>query len=287
VTVPNDRLEAIVRERAAPRDRSEQEIAGYRDVLSTIHTNWRDMQFSPGLVLQLHRDLFQFTPSGGGNWKPVDNEITEMVGGKRSVRFQPVPAYATEDAMRRLHTRFEQARAAGESDPLLLLSAYILDFTCIHPFLDGNGRMARLLTLLLLYQAGYHVGRYISIERIIEQQREGYYDSLYASSQQWHQAQHSLTPWWEYSLGVVLVQAYRELERNVAKVTGSRGAKRQAVIDAIARLPATFQHGDVARACPGVSRPTIERILTELRDSGRIRKLKGGRAAVWEKVSQR
>ncbi len=139
--------------------------------------------------------------------------------------------------MRQLHDGFELAWAARELDPLLIVPAYVLDFLCSHPFLDGNGRLARLLSLLLLYQAGYEVGRYISLERIVEQQREGYYEALAASSQRWHDGRHTLRPWWEFFLGVMLQSGYRELEQRVAKLGSARGAKRQAVLDAIARLP--------------------------------------------------
>ncbi|MGH7468647.1 MAG: Fic family protein [Longimicrobiales bacterium] len=284
VTVERERLEAIVQGARPARDRSEQEIAGYRDVLATIHSNWRDMRLSPGLVLQLHRDLFHYAPGQGGRWKSVDNQIIETSASGRRIRFTPVPAYATADAMSRLHEGYAQAWAAGQLDPLLLVPAYVLDFLCIHPFLDGNGRMARLLSLLLLYQAGYEVGRYIGLERIVEQQREGYYDALAASSQQWHDAAHSLTPWWEFFLGVMLQSGYRELEQRVGALGNARGAKRQAVLDAIARLPSEFRHADVARTCPGVSRPTIERVLAELKAQGRIRSVRGGRGATWEKV---
>ncbi len=166
---------------------------------------------------------------------------------------------------------------------MLLIPTYVLDFLCIHPFRDGNGRMARLLTLLLLYQAGYEIGRYISLEKIVERTKESYYDTLYQSSISWHETQHTLLPWWEYFLGVVL-SAYREFEQRVGLLTVSRGAKREIVFDVVARLPNQFQYTDVERACPGVSRPTINRALAELRDSGKIRCIKSGRDAIWEKT---
>ncbi len=159
----------------------------------------------------------------------------------------------------------------------------MLDFLCIHPFLEGNGRMARLLTLLLLYQAGYGVGRYVSLEQVIEETREGYYDSLFTSSQGWHDSAHSLLPWWEYFLGVAVLTSYRRLDERVGKVTSRRGAKQRMVIAAIRRLPETFRYADVARACPGVSRPTIQRALRQLRDAGEIELLQKGRDATWRK----
>jgi len=284
VSAPHERIEALVVRRDTPRNRSEQEIAGYRDVLATIHASWEHMRLTPNLVLQLHRDLYQFVPDRGGRWKTAPNRITEtLADGTVRVRFDPVPPHRTESAMRALHERFEAEWESAATDRLLLIGAYVLDFLCIHPFLDGNGRMARLLTLLLLYRAGYGVGRFVSLEQVIEDTREGYYDSLFASSQGWHEGEHSLLPWWEYVLGVVVLEAYRRLEEHVGAVTSRRGAKRQMVIATIRRLPQTFRYADVSRACPGVSRPTIHRAIRELRDKGEIRLLRRGRDAEWGK----
>ena len=146
------------------------------------------MQLTSNLVLQLHRDLFQFVPAGGGRWKSADNDIIETrADGTTVVRFKPLAPHLVPDAMTQLHERYRAALDATAVDPLLLVPTYVLDFLCIHPFADGNGRMARLLSLLLLYQAGYEVGRYISLETAIEETKEGYYDSLHASSQGWHE----------------------------------------------------------------------------------------------------
>jgi Fic family protein len=279
------RIRALVERRATPEDRPEQEIAGYRDVLQTIHASHAHIPFTTGVVLQLHRDLYRFSPGVGGHWKGAPNEITETLpDGTRRVRFETVPPYQTPEAMERLHERFNRLWEEGRVDPLLLIPAYVLDFLCIHPFLDGNGRMARLLSLLLLYRAGYEVGRYIGLERMVEDTKEGYYDSLFRSSQGWHQGEHSLVPWWEYFLGVMLRSAYREFEERLGAVTTARGAKREMIIDVIERLPAEFQFADVERGCPGVSRPTINRALADLRDAGRIRLVKGGRDATWRKL---
>ena len=284
IVAPLGRIKQLVAHKTTPRNRSEQEIAGYRDALNTIHANHAAMPFTTGVVLQLHRDLYQFTPTPGGRWKSVDNQITETdARGHRVVRFTPVPAYQTPAAMERLHERFAAEWERGEIEPLLLIPAYVLDFLCIHPFLDGNGRMARLLTLLLLYKAGYEVGRYISIEQVVERTRESYYETLYLSSQGWHQAEHSLLPWTEYLLGVAVLSAYREFERRVGMLTTTRGAKRQLVLDAVERLPQRFTYADVERISPGVSRPMIARVLGQLRDQGKIRLTKRGADASWEK----
>ncbi len=284
VEAPHDRIEDLVIRRDRPRNRSEQEIAGYRDALGTIHENWEHMKLTPNLVLQLHRDLYQFVPGRGGRWKTAPNQITETLSdGTVRVRFDPVPPHLTTSAMENLNARFEVEWESGTTDRLLLTGAYVLDFLCIHPFLDGNGRMSRLLTLLLLYQAGYGVGRYVSLEQVIEETREGYYDSLFTSSQGWHDSAHSLLPWWEYFLGVAVLTSYRRLDERVGKVTSRRGAKQRMVIAAIRRLPETFRYADVARACPGVSRPTIQRALRQLRDAGEIELLQKGRDATWRK----
>jgi Fic family protein len=254
-------------------------------VLSTIHTTFAAMPLTSNVVLQLHRDLFQFVPGGGGRWKATDNDITETrADGTTAVRFKPLAAHLTPDAMTRLHDQYRAALDAGHVEPLLLIPAYVLDFLCIHPFADGNGRMARLLSLLLLYQAGYEVGRYISLERAIEETKEGYYDSLYASSQRWHEGQHSLIPWWEYFLGVMLVKAYREFEERVGATSARRGAKRDMIRDAVGRAAHRFRYADLVRVLPAISQPTIARALRELRREGAIRCVKPGRDAMWEKI---
>lgn len=212
------------------------------------------------------------------------NQITERGSdGTVAVRFQPVPAWHTPAAMDQLHERFDGHWGARDIEPLLVIGAYVLDFLCIHPFLDGNGRLSRLLTLLLLYQGGFQVGWYISLEQVVEQTREGYYEALLQSSQGWHEGKHSLLPWWEYLLGVVLHKAYQDFESRVLAVTSPRGAKRETIRDTIERLPPTFRVRDIEKAVPGASRVTVNRAIAELREQGRIRLIKGGRDALWEK----
>ncbi|MGE5542614.1 MAG: Fic family protein, partial [Bacillota bacterium] len=284
ITAPAARVAALVAHGVPPRNRSEQEIAGYRDVLNTIHANHEHMPFNTGVVLQMHRDLYRFTTDAGGQWKDVDNQIVEFLpDDSKRVRFTPVPAHLTGEAMESLHLQFNEAWNARDTEPLLLVATYVLDFLCIHPFRDGNGRMARLLSLLLLYRAGYDIGRYMSLEQIVEKTRESYYDTLYRSSIGWHDGRHSLTPWWEYFLGVMLLQAYRELDARVESLTSARGAKTRMVVDAIAALPPSFRLSEVERCCPGASRPTINRVVAALRKAGRLKCSKPGRNAVWEK----
>jgi len=284
IEAPTDRIRKLVERKTTPLNRSEQEIAGYRDALATIHVNHANMPFTAGIVLQLHRDLYQFVAQKGGRWKMTDNEISEIrANGTKIARFRPTPAHLTADAMDRLHTLFKEQWELGRIDPLLLIPAYVLDFLCIHPFSDGNGRMARLLTLLLLYQAGFEVGRFISLEQLVEKQREGYYNALNNSSQGWHEGAHSLQPWWEYFLGVMLLGAYREFEIRTGDLTSAHGAKTEMVIAAIQKLTSTFRYADIAQSCPNVSRPTIKRVLQQLRQEGKVECMHPGRDAYWEK----
>ncbi len=284
ITAPPERIKALVEKKTTPTNRSEQEIAGYRDVLNIIHANAREMPFTPNIVLQLHRDLYKFMPDERGRWKNTNNEIIEKrPDGSIVVRFQPVPAHQTPEAMKTLHDRFNTLWDEGRYDPLLLIPAYLLDFLCIHPFRDGNGRIARLITLWLLYRAGLEVGRYIGLEKIVEDTRESYYGSLAQASHGWHEAKHTLLPWWEYFLGVMLLGAYREFERRTGVITTAHGAKTEQVLIAFEKLPPHFHYADLARACPNVSRPTIKRVLGRLRQEGKVECVKPGRDAVWKK----
>ncbi len=196
--------------------------------------------------------------------------------------FMRPPDELTAEAMRALHESFSERWKTGEVEKLLLIPAYVLDFFCIHPFLDGNGRMARLLSLLLLYQAGYGVGRYVSLEKCVEESRESYYETLRASSQGWHQSRHRLLPWTEYFLGV-LVGAYREFERRVGQVTQARGAKTEMVLEAVRRVPDGFRMVDLERLCPNVTRDMIRVVLNRLKKSGDVWCEGAGAGAAWRK----
>lgn len=280
------RLKAIIDKRVEPANRPEQEIAGYRDVLSLVHRSQADIPFTPSVILQFHRDLFRYANERGGVWKGSDNEITETdaTGGRR-LRFKPVPAWQTAEAMSTLHQHFRASLDPPDAvEPLLATAAYVLDFLCIHPFRDGNGRMARLISLLLLYQAGYEVGRYVGLERVVEDTKSGYYDALYQSSQGWHEGQHTLIPWLEYFLGVMLVGAYREFESRVGLVASARGAKAAMIAAAIERLPMRFTISDVMAQCPTVGIDYVRKTLRAERDEGRLRSDGRGPDAAWVKI---
>ncbi len=285
IVVAPQRLQALMAQ-DAPQTRPESEIAGYRDVLARIHTGQITLPLTPELIRALHADLYAYLPGEGGAWKQTDNIIRQVLpDGREAVRFVPLSAAETPRAVAELCTQLTALWPSEQIDQLLLLNAFVLDFLCIHPFQDGNGRLARLLTLLLLYAAGYEVGRYISLERIIAQTKETYYEALHRSSQRWETGQHDLTPWYQYSMSV-LVYAYREFEERVGELLTARGAKSAAVQTAIATFSPgqTFTIAELLRICPAVSRSTVRRVLNELRDQGQVTCSGGGRAAQWQKL---
>lgn len=285
VTVPSNRLKALVAQNTQPRDRSEQEVAGYRDALALIHESAAEMKFTPNVILQIHGTLSRFLAAPGGNWKPVDNEIIERTpDGKVRVRFKATPAHLTPAAMDELTRNYSIAIGTAQTDPLIVVPLAILDFLCIHPFSDGNGRVARLLTLMLLYHFDYEVGRYISIERVYETTKESYYETLEASSQGWHEARHDPYPWLNYFWGVLL-RAYREFEERVGAVRKGRGAKTEQVREAVLARSEPFSISDIEAACAGVSRDTVRLVLREMKKAGLIASTGKGRSAKWVRLA--
>lgn len=229
------RLEELVNQKSEPRNRSEQEIAGYREVLATIHESYEYVVPRPNIILQLYRDLYSYSQGAiGGSYKNSDNVIAEIdAEGNQKARFIPVPAFQTAEAMDELCSRFLEAWEADHMDKLVLIPMFILDFLCIHPFNDGNGRMSRLLTLLLFYKAGYIVGKYVSMEMLIEKTKETYYEALQASSAGWHENENNYAPFVKYYLGIVL-KAYNEFENRVEHLknrTLSKPDRIKAMID--------------------------------------------------------
>lgn len=269
---------------ATPRNRSEQEIAGYRDALALIHESAPHMPLSPRLVLQLHQNIYRYLPGEGGAWKSVDNEIAEkLADGSRRIRFRPTPAVATPQTMDDLLAGWGHAHSTQAAEPLVLVPLLILDFLCVHPFRDGNGRTARLLTLLALYQSGYEVGRYISLERVIEESKETYYEALEASSLNWHEGKHDIFPWLRYLWGMLL-RAYKEFEERVGTITPGRGTKTRQVREAALRQIVPFAISDIERGAPGVGRDMVRIVLRQLRDEGLLVSSGVGRAAKWQRV---
>jgi Fic family protein len=283
VVVPSKRFKELMAHPSKPKDRSEAEILGYREALSKIHTRPESFPIDEKTVLGLHRQIYSRTDIPAGRWKKRDNSIEERLSdGRWITRFVPVPARETPGYMKELCVRFNRLIDKRQTSPLILIPAFVFDFLCIHPFSDGNGRVSRLLTVLMLHQADYTVGRYVSIERLIEESKETYYEALQLSSKNWQKGKHSLKPWWEYSLGIV-IGAYQEFERRVGTIARARGAKTFIVEETIDNLPQTFSISDIERLCPSVSRDMIRVVLNRLRKEGHIVSKGAGRGAIWEK----
>lgn len=271
------RLEELVSQKSEPRNRSEQEIAGYREVLATIHESYEYVVPRPNIILQLHRDLYSYSQGAtGGSYKNSDNVIAEIdAEGNQKARFIPVPAFQTADAMEELCGRFLEAWEAEHMDKLVLIPMFILDFLCIHPFNDGNGRMSRLLTLLLFYKAGYIVGKYVSIEMLIEKTKETYYEALQASSAGWHENENSYAPFVKYYLGIIL-KAYNEFENRVEHLKNRSLSKPDRIKAIIDQKVGKITKKEIMELCPDISKVTVERTLTELVKSGYIAKVGAG-----------
>jgi len=282
VTAPHDRIRALVLKSTNPRNRSEQEIAGYRDALALIHESAQFMDFTINVILQCHSMVYRYMPEEGGHWKVVDNEIVEKNpdGSIKRIRFKPVSAVQTPPAMEGLVANYKEAINQHNKEPLVVIPLAILDFLCTHPFRDGNGRVARLLTLLLLYHFEYQVGRYISLERIFEESKETYYETLERSSQGWHQGKHDAYPWMDYFWGVLL-RAYREFEERVGNIRTGKGSKTEQIRNAVERRIGPFAISDIESDCPWISREMIRLVLRQLRDEKAIVLQGRGRGAKW------
>lgn len=276
------RLRQIANEKTAPRNRDEKEIAGYRDVLRTIHENYEYIPLTGNVILQLHRDLMQYSETGnGGRYKISQNYLKGIdENGNEEILFTPVPPYETEPGINAICEQYNAMIADGSVDPLLLIPVFVHDFLCIHPFHDGNGRMSRLLTVLLLYKAGYSVGKYISVEKHIEKTKEAYYAALQASSAGWHEEAEDVVAFVRYMLGVILA-CYREFESrveiadDVTVVSEAGGRKRVIIIRSKAyeivkasvdtRL-GKFTKRELAEICPSISDKSVEAALKRLVD---------------------
>lgn len=284
IIVDSKRIEAIVYENIIPENRSESEIAGYKDVLNIIHENNKNIFFTDKVILQLHRDLMKYSSKEGGKWKSVNNDITETLpNGTIKIRFKPVDAFNTPIFMEELHKEFNFLSNDQKVDHLILLSLYILDFLCIHPFLDGNGRMSRLLTVLLLYYQDYEVGKYISLEKIIENTKGVYYDTLYKASQNWHEGKHDAVPWIEYFLGTILA-GYKEFEARITNDSTKQLNKTDLIINTIDNFIGNFTLNDIEKNCPDISIELIKKVLNKLKDESKLESVSKGRYSKWRKL---
>ena len=280
----DSRLEELVSKKAEPLNRDEEEIAGYREVLQTIHENYDYILLRSSVILQMHRDLYSFHPSTyGGRYKNQDNVIEEVdERGIHRIRFKPLSAFETPEAVEKLCTAYHDAINEERIDPLILISKFVLDFLSIHPFNDGNGRMSRLLTLLLLYQQGYIVGKYLSMEMLIESTNESYYKTLHESSIGWHENKNSYLPFVTYYLSILL-KAYKDFSDRVETVAIDKMGKSERVKDLFDKKVGKLSKREIADTYPDISVTTIEKALSDLLKGGYIIKVGSGRGTAYIK----
>ena len=277
------RLKQLVAEKTTPKNRDEQEIAGYRYVLDIIHENYEAIPITPNYILQLHRDLYRFSnKSLGGQYKIGQNQIVSRdVTGEEHIVFTPMDPFETPEAMNTICEQYNRMIASEEVDPLVLIPIFIHDFLCIHPFNDGNGRMSRLLTTLLLYRAGYVVGRYVSIEKKIADTKSLYYDALNLSQEGWHEGSEDATPFVKYILQMIIA-AYRDFEDRISVVDEKKPAIEQ-VRTAINMKIGKFTKSEIMELCPGLSKASVENALTALVNEGMILRNGVGRGTYYQR----
>lgn len=284
VTVDKSRVRELILGKPLLRDRDEEEVQGYRDALQLIHSRGSKLPITQGTILRLHRiargDIWD-----AGKYKEKDTDIIERsADGSERIRFRTVSAARTKEAVAKLVALWKDCLRERRVHPLIALAAFNLDFLCIHPFRDGNGRVSRLLLALQCYHLGFEVGRYISLERLIEQSKERYYETLELGSKRWHEGRHDPWPYIGYLL-YILKTAYREFEERVGRVASPRGAKTELVSVAIKRQQGPFRVADLQNECPGVSIDLIRRVLKALRASRKVRCLGRGQNARWTRLS--
>ncbi len=290
IVTTSTRMKQLFEEKTTPRNRDEDEIMGYRDVLNTIHESNEYIPIRPSYILQLHHDLLKRAGfSYGGHFKNVQNYINETKpDGTVVTRFTPVAPYDTPDAVENLCNAYEQAIANEKIDSLILIPAFICDFLCIHPFNDGNGRMSRLLTLLLLYKSGYSVGKYISIEKQIEKTKDRYYDTLEASDSGWHEEENDPTPFIRYMLQAILA-CYTEFEERVGLMsdTGNGSTAYDIVKKYIEEKIGIFTGAEVVAHCPSIGRSSVLAALKSLTEEGLIIREGSGRSTFYVRADSK
>ena len=269
------RLRQLMDEKTSPRNRDESEIAGYRDALNVVHESFSYIPLTPNYILQLHKIMFSHTDYAfGGSFKNVQNYISATDStGKTYTLFTPLAPYETAPAMQEICDAYNRAVGESKVDPLILIPIFIHDFLCIHPFLDGNGRMSRLLTTLLLYRAGYEVGKYISPEAKISNNKSAYYDALELSQTGWHEAKDNPTPFIKYLLGTI-ISAYRDFEERMEILTPSSG---DTVRNAVESRIGKFTKREIVALCPNMSASTVERKLRFMVERGELEKQGAGK----------
>ena len=285
IVTSDERINAIVNQNSAPLNHNEAEIAGYRDALNAIHMGYEYMDFRQSDILRLHEMLMSIAGyEYGGQYKADDNVILEVdTNGRHRVRFRPVPASETPEAMEQLELAYLAARNNANINQLLLIPCVILDFLCIHPFRDGNGRMSRLLSLLLLYKNGYDAGKYVSFEEQISNYKAYYYEALRQSSEGWEKNENSYFPFIENFLSI-LYMCYKELDRRFAVVHGKKITKKARVEATVLNSLTPISKMEICRILPDVSPTTVEAVLGAMIKSGSIRKIGQGRGCKYIRV---
>jgi len=283
VTVAANRLRPLVIGRVRPRDRSEEELAGYRAALDWVFSRKKRLAITPDVIRRLHA-LAQGGSSGSaGEWKKRDNEIVEILpSGEPRLRFLPVPAKKSPAAVEMLCRRYRDLIDEERVPSLLIVATFVLDLLCIHPFRDGNGRVSRLATSLLLESQGFQVARYISLERLIEESKVEYYRVLEQCSQGWHEGTNEIVPWWNYFLSL-LRSAYKEFEHQVESA-GARPAKSHLVRQTVLGQVEPFTLADIAAQLRAASPQLIKKVLAEMKRAGQTRLSGRGRGARWEVI---
>ncbi len=279
IVTSDERIVEIVNQNSAPLNHNEAEIAGYRDALNNIHLEYQNIDFRQNDILRLHKMMMNYAGyEYGGKYKTDDNVILEIDGnGNRRVRFRPIPASETSKAMEQLELAYMAARSDANINQLLLIPCVILDFLCIHPFRDGNGRMSRLLSLLLLYKNGYDAGKYVSFEEQINNFKSYYYDSLQQSSIGWDRNENNYFPFIENFLST-LYMCYKELDKRFAIVHGKKITKKARVEATVLNSLTPLSKAEICKILPDVSPTTVEAVLRDMVKTGSIRRIGSGRS---------
>ena len=284
ISTNDGRLEELMNKKSEPINRNEEEIYGYREVLDIIHENYEHIELTKNNILTLHNRLYSYSSENHrGKFKGIDNSIVETdAKGEKKIRFQPVSSFETEKYIDEIIRAYDEALKL-KVPPLLLIPTVIHDFLCIHPFSDGNGRMSRLITLLLLYQNGFFVGKYISLEMIIEDTKDTYYEELQASSINWHEGTNDELPFIKYMLSVIY-KAYVDCDERFRLIAEKSLTSSERVMKVFEKSLEPLSKSDIVVLCPDISKRTIERALKELKDNDLIKQIGSGRATKYIKV---
>ena len=283
VVVSKERLVPLILKNARPKDRPEEEILGYRKALDYIHAHFDKIEITPKLIKKLHKLAQGGMVSDAGKWKKKNNDIIEIDdAGKRFVRFRPVSATKTPHSIEQLCLGYNDVINNNQLPELVCIANFVLDFLCIHPFRDGNGRVSRLLTSLLLYQHGYEVGKYIGLEKLIEESKEDYYRVLKEASIGWHEQKFNLLSWWNYFLSIIK-QAYQELKDKV-ELTDNGDNQSSLLRQTILTFENMFSISDVMNLHPSIDRELVKKVLSKMKSENLIAPTGKGRSAKWIKV---